>query len=176
MSVSFPTLGVHKLNMESDFIIRTPQSAAEWQSVRLLLMDYHNEFDDKTCFTSFEAEMSNIENLYADPTKAKLIAIDPKNGGLAGCVALREISAGVAEMKRLYVPPTYRRHHLGKALAIAIMNKARDMGYHTMVLDTMQEMRTAQQLYEGLGFEIIPPYNDQATRNVICYGKTLIQS
>jgi putative acetyltransferase len=162
--------------MESAFIIRAPQSVAEWQSVRQLLMDYHNEFDDKTCFTSFEAEMNNIESMYSDPSKEKLIAIDSSNGTLAGCVALREISPGVAEMKRLYVPPAYRGHHLGKKLALAIMDTARNMGYHMIVLDTMQEMRAAQRLYEGLGFEVIPPYNDQATRNVICYGKTLIQS
>jgi putative acetyltransferase len=159
--------------MESAFIIRAPQSSAEWQSVRQLLTDYHDEFDDKTCFTSFEAEMNNIEKLYAEPGKAKLIAIHTDTNSLAGCVALRTIAPDIAEMKRLYVPSAYRGQHLGKDLAIAIMNTAREMGFHTMVLDTMQEMRAAQRLYEGLGFEIIPPYNDQATRNVICYGKTL---
>ena len=159
--------------METTFIIRSPQSAAEWQAVRRLLTDYHNEFDDKTCFTSFEAEMNNIEQLYATPDKVKLIAQNESTGDIAGCVALRTIAPGVAEMKRLYVMPVYRGHKLGKLLAERIINTAREMGYNNMVLDTMLEMKAARKLYEHLGFSVIPPYSDQETRNVICYGLTL---
>jgi ribosomal protein S18 acetylase RimI-like enzyme len=160
--------------MNPRFEIRSPLSPAEWQTVRELLTAYWNEFEDKTCFTSFEDEMTNIESLYARPGKAKLIAIENDTGAIAGCVGLRGIAPGVAEMKRLYVPPAYRGHHLGKDLAIAIMDKARDMGFNTMVLDTMDEMKAAQGLYRQLGFDVIPPYSDQGSRNVICFGKSLV--
>ena len=159
--------------MDTTYIIRPPNSASEWQSVRNLLIDYHNEFDDKTCFTSFEAELNNIENLYAAPDKVKLIAQDESTGQIVGCVAFRSIAPGVAEMKRLYVMPSHRRNKLGKLLAERIISRAKQMGYNDMVLDTMTEMKAARKLYEQLGFNVIPPYSDQETRNVICYGLKL---
>ena len=76
-------------------------------------------------------------------------------------------------MKRLYVVPSHRRHKLGKLLAERIISKARQQGCNDMVLDTMMEMKAARKLYEQLGFIVIPPYSDQESRNVICYGLKL---
>jgi RimJ/RimL family protein N-acetyltransferase len=76
--------------------------------VKKLLIDYRNEFDDQTCFTSFEQEMENIELYYSDSDKIKLIVVDESNDTIAGCVAMRSFSPEIAEMKRLYVAPAYR--------------------------------------------------------------------
>jgi N-acetylglutamate synthase-like GNAT family acetyltransferase len=106
------------------FIIRTPQTDSEWNTVKKLLQDYRSEFDDQTCFTSFEQEMENIKQYYADEDKLKLIAVDETTNSIIGCVALRSFSPGVAEMKRLYVMPSFRGHKIGNQLAEAIIEKA----------------------------------------------------
>ena len=62
--------------MPGPFTIRSPQSTEEWAIVKKLLIDYRGEFDDQTCFTSFEQEMDNIEEYYSDADKIKLIAVD----------------------------------------------------------------------------------------------------
>jgi len=159
--------------MSKSYVIRPPQSTEEWSAVRQLLIDYENEFDDKTCFTSFEAELNNIEALYREPGKYKLIAVEEPGGKVVGCVGLRTLSPGVAEMKRLYVVPSHRRLHLGKILANEIMDLAGAHGYHRMILDTMTEMKDAQRLYQRLGFEVMEPYNFQDPAKVICYEKIL---
>ena len=159
--------------MPGPFIIRSPESAEEWTTVKKLLVDYRGEFDDQTCFTSFEAEMDNIEQYYSDNDKIKLIIVDEENNTIAGCVALRSFSPEVAEMKRLYVVPSYRGYKLGRKLAEAIIEKAVEQGYHSMILDTMFEMQAAQQLYYNLGFHTIPPYNHQDESKVICFEKIL---
>ena len=159
--------------MPGPFIIRSPQSSEEWEVVKKLLIDYRNEFDDQTCFTSFEQEMDNIEVYYSEPDKIKLIALDEENGMIAGCVAMRAFTPEIAEMKRLYVVPAYRGYKLGRQLAEAIIEKAVEYGYHSMILDTMYEMQAAQQLYYNLGFHTIPPYNHQDESKVICFEKTL---
>jgi ribosomal protein S18 acetylase RimI-like enzyme len=159
--------------MPGPFIIRSPQSSEEWEVVKKLLIDYRNEFDDQTCFTSFEQEMDNIEVYYSEPDKIKLIALDEENGMIAGCVAMRAFTPEIAEMKRLYVVPAYRGYKLGRQLAEAIIEKAVEYGYHSMILDTMYEMQAAQQLYYNLGFHTIPPYNQQDESKVICFEKTL---
>ena len=159
--------------MSTSYVIRPPQSSAEWTAVRQLLIDYENEFDDKTCFTSFEAELNNIEALYQEPGKYKLIAVEEPGGKVVGCVGLRTLSPGVAEMKRLYVVPSHRGLQLGKRLANEIMDIADQHGYQRMILDTMTEMKDAQRLYQRLGFEIMEPYNNQDPAKVICYEKVL---
>ena len=93
--------------MPGPFIIRTPQTDSEWTVVKKLLQDYRGEFDDETCFTSFEEELDNLELYYADEDKIKLIVVDEASNTIAGCVALRSFSPGVAEMKRLYVVPYF---------------------------------------------------------------------
>jgi len=159
--------------MPGPFIIRTPQTDNEWNTVKKLLQDYRSEFDDQTCFTSFEQEMENIEQYYADEDKLKLMAVDESTNTIIGCVALRSFSPGVAEMKRLYVAPPFRGHKIGQKLAEAIIENAIEKGYHAMVLDTMYEMLAAQQLYYSLGFHTIPPYNQQDESKVVCFEKIL---
>ncbi len=159
--------------MSKSYVIRPPQSADEWTAVRQLLIDYKNEFEDDTCFTSFEAELSNIEALYQETGKYKLIAVEEPGGQVVGCVGLRTLSSGVAEMKRLYVMPSHRGLHLGKTLANEIMELAIRHGYQRMILDTMTEMKDAQQLYQRLGFKVMDPYNNQDPAKVFCYEKIL---
>lgn len=77
---------------------------------------------------------------------------------LAGCGALRRIDSATCEMKRLYVRAEFRGKGVGRALAVALIHAAREIGYSRMVLDTLPSMTEAQKLYRCLGFREIPPY------------------
>ncbi len=84
------------------------------------------------------------------------------DGELAGCCALRPLDAAdypnAAEMKRLYVRKAFRGFGLGRQLAEAMLDAARQGGYACVLLDTLDDMEAARALYEDLGFEEIPPY------------------
>jgi ribosomal protein S18 acetylase RimI-like enzyme len=57
-----------------------------------------------------------------------------------------------------YVRPDSRGFGVGRALAIAVIDAARDRGYRQMRLDTLAGMDDAQGLYRTLGFREIAAY------------------
>ncbi len=73
-------------------------------------------------------------------------------------MALRKLSDDVCEMKRLYVRTKFRRLGIGKALAEAVIEQARGIGYTHMRLDTVASMKAARALYLSLGFKEIEAY------------------
>ena len=61
-------------------------------------------------------------------------------------------------MKRLYVRDAFRGMGLGRQLVEAALDAARQAGYASVLLDTLDDMEAARTLYEDLGFVEIPPY------------------
>lgn len=62
------------------------------------------------------------------------------------------------ELKRLWVEQPHQQHGLGKILTAAAVEAAQQMGYKTMVLDTLETLAAANKLYEKLGFARRKPY------------------
>ncbi len=71
-------------------------------------------------------------------------------------------------MKRLWVEPGFGGRGLGRALAEAVIEAARAIGYAKMRLDTLPaRMPAAQHLYHSLGFREIPPYYHNPYQGVV---------
>lgn len=135
----------------------TPERLAAAASI---FRDYAASLDVDLDFQGFEAELADLPGVYAPPAGALLLAF--VDGAVAGCGALRPLAdvdyANACEMKRLYVRPAFRGLGLGRTLAEALVDEARRTGYSAMLLDTLDEMEAARELYASLGFEEIPPY------------------
>lgn len=116
----------------------------------LALIDRY--FDEQ----SWEAELAALPGKYAPPKGSLLVAY--RGGQPTGCVALRDLGDGVAEMKRMFVPDAFRGLGVGRALADRIIADARKAGYRRMRLDTSRRQNEAIRLYESSGFKRIPPY------------------
>ena len=138
--------------------IRITRVEAEDQlaRVRELMTEYADSLDFDLSFQDFHRELESLPGQYAAPTGLILLATIGSQP--AGCVALRQLGRGTCEMKRLYVRPGFRGKGIGKALALAILEEARLLGYSRMRLDTVPSMAEAIRLYRSLGFREIPPY------------------
>jgi putative acetyltransferase len=137
-----------------------PATSAEFDAAREILREYAAGIGVDLCFQGFEAELAGLPGEYAAPGGALLLAC--VDGQVAGCGALRALTdvdyANACEMKRLYVRRAFRGFGLGRVLAGALVERAREAGYSNMLLDTLDDMEAARGLYESLGFEEIPPY------------------
>ena len=138
----------------------TPVTPPLVEATRAIFREYAASLDIDLCFQNFEAELAGLPGEYATPAGALLLA--RVDGQVAGCGALRPLSdvdyANACEMKRLYVRPAFRGLGLGRLLAQALFDRALQAGYSTLLLDTLDDMEAARELYASLGFEEIPPY------------------
>ena len=105
-----------------------------------------------------------ITDLPVDPVPAasSLNAYYPPRGRLAvaevagqpaGIGAVRSLGDGVAEVKRMYVAPTYRGRGVGAAVLDFLLTQIEeDLDADTVRLDTCLFMTSAQRLYRSRGF------------------------
>lgn len=129
----------------------------EIDQARVLFREYEGWLGLDLCFQNFEKELAELPGAYEPPTGRLLLAYE--NDQLAGCVALRKLSEGVCEMKRLFLRPQFHGNGRGRELAERIIVEARAAGYTGMRLDTLPEqMGKAIALYRSLGFKEIEPY------------------
>jgi len=140
--------------------LNTPFSVEEIALTREIFAEYAEQLGVDLQFQNFAAELADLPGDYCSPRGSLLLAwVD---GELAGCCALRQIDSvdypNAAEMRRLYVRKAFRRFGLGRQLAEAVLDAARAAGYHSVLLDTLDDMESARALYTELGFEEIPPY------------------
>ncbi len=121
-----------------------------------LFREYQQFLNVDLCFQGFEQELASLPGKYAPPSGAILLA--EHMGEIAGCVAVRLLNDDVCEMKRLFVKDEFRGLSVGRKLTESIIDKAKQLGYRKMQLDTLQRLDRAIGLYEKLGFREIKPY------------------
>ena len=140
-----------------DLLAPAPQ---EMDAVRQIFQEYADSLNIDLEFQGVESEIANLPGDYAAPRGQILLA--HVDGSLAGCCALRPLDdcdyPNAAEMKRLFVRKAFRGFGLGRQLAEAMLDSARQAGYDYVLLDTLDDMEAARALYVDLGFESIEPY------------------
>jgi len=100
---------------------------------------------------------------YLPPTGRLVLAHDA-DGVLAGCGFMRQVRPDAGELKRLYVRPEARGQSLGRRLVLARLDAAREMGWKTLLVDTVKGNTAMLTLYRDLGFRSIGRYPENANR------------
>lgn len=146
---------------------RTPEDIA---AVKLLLRGMVEHFRshgaDDLPDDEFDAEVEGPAAQFAEPRGRLLLA--RLDGEPVGVLGLRPTPGGTGvELRRMYVTPAARRHGVGRALVLAMIEEARAMGEPALRLVTVPAFASAVALYESLGFRPVPPFRPSSAPDAI---------
>jgi putative acetyltransferase len=133
-----------------------------------MFREYAAWIGDEFWVRDFEDELAALPGYY----RALLVARD-ETGTLVGSAAVKHLPDGAAELKRLYVRPAARGTGLGRRLAVAAIDRARELGYAVIRLDTLPKMEAARRIYASLGFEPCEPWVDHPVPSVLFFERPL---
>jgi putative acetyltransferase len=93
----------------------------------------------------------------------------------AGCGGIQLFGTEYGELKRMYVRPQFRGLGFGKLMLEYLAEYARSRGVGLLRLETGIHQHAAIRLYEGAGFESIPPFGEYKEDPLSrFYGKRII--
>ena len=152
--------------------IRPAYKPEHFRQVRRLLYVYGMSRNLDAALGNYFEELASLSTKYGGAEGYLLFA--QKNRRAIGCVAFRYESEGIVEMKRLYVDAEARGQKVGEQLCLRLIQIAQKRGFQKMRLDTHPSMKSAQKLYQVLGFYEIGRYNDNPIPGIRFFEKKLI--
>jgi GNAT superfamily N-acetyltransferase len=157
--------------MDQIFVYKTAQTENEFEEGRIIFREYADALGVDLSFQDFEKELKAIHVQYNKPGGV-LILVYLHEKTIA-CVGVRRSDEKTAELKRMFVGSPYRGEGIGVELLKRSLEAAKDLGYKTIRLDTLENMTKAQELYKSVGFYIIPPYRFNPIQGTIYMEKIL---
>ncbi len=124
----------------------------------------------------FDKTTDHLYELFREKNSCYFVA--EKNGqilGGSGIFPTAGLPADTCELVKLYLHKEARGVGLGKKLMATCLDKAKEMGYKFVYLETMPELNIAVPMYQKLGFEFLssPMGNSGHGGCNIWMGKTL---
>jgi putative acetyltransferase len=125
------------------------------EPVKALMRDYFKELDLNLDPKVLDKDL--VEPLKGYDSGGLILLIH--QGSPAGCVGVRRLQDGVAEIKRMYLHPEQRGRGQGRVMLEAALALARQCGFKRLMLDTRRDLKSANRLYESYGFKDTADYN-----------------
>jgi len=94
---------------------------------------------------------------YQQARRAYYVIIDDKGvvvGG-AGVAPLDNYNGNVSELQKMYFKPEARGKGYGKKIMMICLERAKELKFDKIYLETMDNMYDAQGLYKHVGFELL---------------------
>jgi len=90
------------------------------------------------------------------------------------CGALRAFSESEVELKRMYVADSHRGRGVSRQILEFLEEKARQLGFSRLLLETGDEQRAAISLYQSSGYQRIEAFGEYMNSpRSVCFGKAL---
>ena len=90
------------------------------------------------------------------------------NDEAIGIICVKKFDEKTGELKRLFVMPEYRRAGIAMQMISCGEEKAKEIGYDEMVLETGVEMSQAIDLYKKAGYIMVDNFGDYIGDDITC--------
>ena len=159
----------------NELVIR-PARDDELDDVASLIVDAYAEYAARMspdAWSSFAHDIANVRGRMPD---AELLVAE-RGGRLVGSVTMftewRGTQEGTIGVRLLSVIPPERGTGVGRALMERCIERAREMGKRKVVVTTTQDMETAREMYDKLGFQREPDLDHEPAPGVRYEGYAL---
>ncbi len=153
-----------------------PAREDEADGVAELLVEAYAEYAARMSPDAWASFAQIIGNVRGRMTEAEIVVAE-RDGRHVGSVTVFSRGRGVRErtlgVRMLAVPPSERGTGVGRDLMEYVVDRARSAGLERVVLTTSQEMETARDLYERMGFERDPALDHEPAPGVRFEGYAL---
>lgn len=93
-----------------------------------------------------------------------------------GCASFKSYETGIAEVKRVFVKKDVRGQGIARLLMEQVEKKAKEKGYHQLILETGKQMKAAIGLYTSLGYQTIENYGQYKDKPLsVCMSKNILE-
>jgi putative acetyltransferase len=129
-----------------------PATNADSDSVRKLVFAVLAEFGLRGDPDLTDADLNDLEANYAGRGGC-FDVIEDAAGSLVGCWGLYRVDESTCELRKMYFVPLVRGSGLGRHVLEAALQRARELGFSRMVLETSSKLIAANRLYQQFGFK-----------------------
>ena len=129
-----------------------PANNRDCQAVQDLVFGVLREYNLELDLTGTDKDLSDIETHYIR-RGGVFEVLEDKNGVLMGTVGLYPIDAETIELRKMYFAKELRGKGFGKMVLERMIEKARELKYKKIYLETASVLREAIGLYEKFGFQ-----------------------
>lgn len=147
-------------------LIRTSSANIDFQKLVLLL-------DEDLAIRDGEDHVFYAQ--FNKTTHINHVIVAYKNQEAVGCGAFKLYEPSVAEIKRMFVLPQYRKQGIAGLVLAELESWAKELHFTSCVLETGMKQPEAIGLYLKSGYNIFPNYGQYAgVENSVCLQKNLL--
>ena len=132
-------------------LTQRPATNADCEAVQALVFGVLGEFGLKPDHDGTDRDITDIETHYLD-RGGVFEVIENGEGRIVGTVGLYPLDETTIELRKMYFAPEVRGRGLGQKLLREMMEKARNLGYLRVYLETASVLKQAVHIYEKAGF------------------------
>ena len=128
-----------------------PATNADAEAVTHLVFSVLKDYGLKPDPETTDADLKDLEASYHGRGGC-FDLLRTGSGVLIGTVGIYPLDKGRCELRKMYLHPSEQGKGLGKMLLKHALNRARALGFTTVVLETASVLREATDLYQKYGF------------------------
>jgi len=136
-----------------DIIIREIQASDNFKLAKIIRSSLEEFNANKRGTVYYDHSTDHLSELFTTPKSKYFVAVKENEliGG-AGIYPTEGLPEGVCELVKMYLSPEARGLGIGKTLINTCIAFARNIGNHSIYIETLPELTTAVKVYDHLDF------------------------